>query len=177
MLAKKHFSKIQMVSVAVSALVLASLPFCVQAETVKIGALVSGQVSKVWVKEGDDVKTGQKLINLDASRYQAKLSYLKAQQALQEAKLKDAQIELDTALDLYDRTVTSKRTLDAAKLAYSVVEAEAQKARAAVKQHQSWEKYVYIKSPVSAKVTKIHAPVGTTVYKENNPLIELQTQE
>ena len=49
MLAKKHFSKIQTVSVAVSALVLASLPFCVQAETVKIGALVSGQVSKVWL--------------------------------------------------------------------------------------------------------------------------------
>ena len=80
------------------------------AETIKIGALVAGQVSKVYVEEGQAVKQGDRLMNLDASRFQAKLNSLQAQQTLQKAKLADARIELDQALDLYDRTVTSKRT-------------------------------------------------------------------
>ncbi len=144
------------------------------AETIKIGALVAGQVSKVYVEEGQTVKKGDRLLNLDASRFQAKLNSLQAEQTLQKAKLADAQIELDQALDLYDRTVTSKRTRDAAQLAYDVASATYQQAKAEVALHQAWSKYIYITAPVGGKITKIHAPMGTTVYKENSPLIELE---
>lgn len=144
------------------------------AETVKIGALVAGQVSKVYVQAGEVVKQGDRLLNLDASRFQAKLNSLQAMQSLQKAKLADAQIELDQALDLYERTVTSKRTRDAAQLAYDVASAAYQQAQAEVALHQAWSKYIYITAPVAGKVVKIHAPLGTTVYKENSPLIELE---
>lgn len=144
------------------------------ADTIKIGALVAGQVSKVYIEEGQTVKKGDRLLNLDANRFQAKLNSLQAQQTLQKAKLADAQIELDQALDLYDRTVTSKRTRDAAQLAYDVANATYQQAQAEVALHQAWSKYIYITAPVSGKVSKIHAPMGTTVYKENSLLIELE---
>ncbi|MDA3806944.1 MAG: efflux RND transporter periplasmic adaptor subunit [Thiomicrorhabdus sp.] len=143
------------------------------AQTVKIGALVAGQVSKVYVEEGQTVKKGDRLMNIDASRFQAKLHSLQAQQNLQKAKLADAKIELDQALDLYDRTVTSKRTRDAAQLAYDVSNAEYQQAKADVALHQAWSQYIYITAPVDGKIAKIHAPMGSTVYKENSPLIDL----
>lgn len=149
----------------------------VYAQNIVIGALVSGQVSQVYVSEGETVKAGQKLVNLDAQRYQAKLSMLKAQVALQEARFADAKIDLDMELDLFDRTVTSRRTLDAAKLSFKVVESELATAKAALDAHRAWQKYVYIKAPVDGKVVKIHAPKGATVFKENQPILEMEVSE
>ncbi|BCN93666.1 hypothetical protein THMIRHAM_14510 [Thiomicrorhabdus immobilis] len=149
-----------------------------QAETttVKIGSLVSGQVTELFVEEGQTVKAGQKLLNLDGARYQAKLALLKAQQKAAKLNMDDAKIELDQALDLYDRTVTAKRTRDASQLRYDMAKANYDKARAEVAVHQAWSKYVYIKAPVKGKISKVLAPVGTTVYKENTIMLELEVQ-
>lgn len=143
------------------------------AQEIQIGALVSGQVSQVFVSEGQSVKKGQSLINLDTARYEAKLKMLQAQKVIAKARLADAQIELDQALDLFDRTVTSKRTRDAAQLAFDIAQNRHLVAESELGLHQTWARYVYIKSPMNAKVVKIFAPVGTTVYKENTPLIKL----
>lgn len=143
---------------------------------IKVGSLVAGQVTKVYVSEGQEVKAGDKLLDIDSSRYQAKLSLLKAQQSMAKLNMNDAKIELNQALDLFDRTVTSKRTLDASQLRYDIAQAAYQKAKAEIALHQAWSKYVYVKSPVNAKVVKIVAPVGTTVFKENTPMIELESQ-
>lgn len=144
--------------------------------SVKIGSLVSGQVTKIFVEEGQAVKQGQKLLNLDGSRYQAKLKLLNAQKKVTKLELDDAKIELDQALDLYDRTVTSKRTRDASQLRYDLAKASYEKAKAEVAVHQAWSKYVYIKSPVNGKVAKIFAPTGTTVYKENTIMLEIEAE-
>ncbi|QKI89455.1 efflux RND transporter periplasmic adaptor subunit [Thiomicrorhabdus xiamenensis] len=143
------------------------------AQNVVIGSLVSSQVNKLYVSEGQQVKVGQKLLDLDASRYHAKLKSLQAQVGMARAKLADAQIELDQAQDLFDRTVSTRRALDAAKLAYDLAKSEVDYAESQVAMHQSWSKYLYIKSPINGKISKIHAPVGTTVFKENTPMIEL----
>lgn len=146
------------------------------AQTVQIGALVSGQVTKLNITEGQMVKKGEALMELDAERYHAKLASLTAEQKRQKLALADAKIELAQAQDLFDRTVTAKRTLDAAKLVHDMTQAAFEKAKADVAMHQAWSKYVFIKAPVDAKVLKIHAPVGTTVFEENSPLLELETQ-
>jgi len=142
--------------------------------TVIIGALTSGQVTKLYVKEGQTVKKGQKLLTIDSARYQAKLSVLEAQQKLAKVTLDDARIELDQALDLFDRTVTSKRTLDASQLSFDQAQLAYDKAKAEVALHQAWSKYIYVKAPVSGKVVKVHSPLGSTVFKENTPMIELE---
>lgn len=167
----KVSAKLGMGLVAVS---LSILSMTAYAQNVVIGALVSGQVSEVFVVEGQSVKSGEKLVNIDSQRFVAKTKFLKSQLKLQEAKLKDAQIELDTALDLFDRTVTARRTLDAAKLAFTSAEAERDKAKAELELHMAWQKYVFIKAPFAAKVVKVHAPQGATVFKENQPIIELE---
>ncbi|BBP46214.1 hypothetical protein THMIRHAS_15870 [Thiosulfatimonas sediminis] len=145
----------------------------VQAQNVLIGSLVVSQVQTVYVQEGQTVKAGQKLMDLDDARYRAKTELLQAKVTLANAQLQDAQIELDQALDLFDRTVTSRRTLDAAKLAHLKAKAESQIAQADLKMHQAWAKYVYIRAPISGKISKIFAPVGSTVFQENSPLVEL----
>ena len=146
----------------------------VLADKVAIGALVAGQVTQVHVSEGQTVKVGTLLLEIDSQAHQAKLAYLKAEQTLQAAKYADAKVELDQALDLFDRTVTSKRTLDAAQLQHDVALAALNKAKAELKMTQAWSKYYQIKSPVSGKVNKLYVATGSTVFKENTPLIDLE---
>ncbi|GAB6069969.1 hypothetical protein JCM30760_10660 [Thiomicrorhabdus hydrogeniphila] len=150
--------------------------YAADSSTVKIGALVAGQVTKMYVTEGQTVKVGDRLLNLDGSRYQAKTNMLVSKRNATKLELDDSKIELDQAKDLYDRTVTSKRALDASQLRYDIAMANYQAAKAALAMHKAWAKYVYIKSPINGKVVKIMAPVGTTVYKENTPMLELEAQ-
>jgi len=147
--------------------------FNVQAQTVQIGALVAGQIVKVFVKPGQKVKKGQALMTIDDRGYQAKLRGLQAVAEAKHLALMDAKINLDQALDLYDRTVSAKRSLDAVQLAYNLAKQADIKAQADVAALQAWRPYFHIKAPVSGQVGKIQAPEGTTVYKENTPLIEI----
>ncbi|WP_232023529.1 efflux RND transporter periplasmic adaptor subunit [Thiomicrorhabdus aquaedulcis] len=165
----------RMLSVALGGLLTSVLSASVFAQTVHIGALVSGQVTKVTVSEGQVVKKGDALMELDSERFQAKLGSLLAEQKRQKLALTDAKIELAQAQDLFDRTVTAKRTLDAAKLTHDMAQAAFEKAKADVAMHQAWSKYVFIKAPVDGKVLKINAPLGSTVFEENSPLLELET--
>jgi multidrug resistance efflux pump len=64
--------------------------------------------------------------------------------------------------------------LDAAQLAYDVVKQQLVKAQGNLESYQAWSKYFVIKAPVSGKIAKINAPKGTTVYKENTPLIQIE---
>ena len=155
-------------------LVLMTLMAPVFAKTVQIGALVAGQVENVYVKTGQQVKAGQLLMKIDDTRYQAKLKALQATVEMTRLKEADAKIELDQALDLYDRTVSAKRELDAAQLAFDVAHQSYLKAQAELKMSQAWSKYYVIKAPVSGKIKAIDAPKGATVYKENTPMIQIE---
>ncbi|WP_019894624.1 efflux RND transporter periplasmic adaptor subunit [Hydrogenovibrio halophilus] len=143
------------------------------AQTIQIGALVTGQVEEVLVAEGDTVEKGQLLLRIDHPPFWAKLEGAKAQAAAAKARFDDAKIELEQALDLFDRTVTAKRTLDAAQVAHDVAEQSYLKARADVRYYQGWAGYYRVKAPVDATVSAIKTPVGATVFKEHTPMLEL----
>lgn len=167
-----HFSVLK--TLVVSVLVWAGLSFSAYAQTIQIGALVAGQVTQVAVKPGQHVKKGQLLLKIDDTRYQAKLRSMTALFEMAKLKLADQKINLDQALDLYDRTVTATRERDAAQLAYNLANQTYLKAKADLEYYQAWARYFVVKAPVNARVKKINAPTGTTVYKENTPLIQLE---
>jgi len=155
------------------AIFLGGATVCMAQQKVVIGSLVSGQISQVYVSEGQTVKAGSRLLTLDSDRYQAKTDMLMAKVKAAKVGLNDAQIELDQALDLYDRTVTSKRTLDTSQMRFDQAKAQFDEANSSLKMHQAWAKYIYIKAPIAGKIVKIHTPKGTTVFKENTPMIEI----
>lgn len=143
-------------------------------QVIQIGSLVSGQVVEVAVKNGQTVAVGQLLMRIDDARYQAKLKSAQADAELSRLTLEDAKIELAQALDLFDRTVSAKRELDAAQLKHDVAVQALKKAQAELQAMQAWARYYVIKSPVAAKVKAIQAPLGSTVFNENSPLIQLE---
>ena len=155
--------------------IFAALP--VEAATVKIGALVSGQVIKVYVKPGQKVVKGQKLLEIDDAAFQAEVAAADARLAQAELKLADAKVELDKQLDLFDRTVTAKRALDKAQLAYDLLQQQVKMLTAQLNAKKAWQKYYHLVAPRKGRVAKIYAPVGSTVYLENTPLLDLEVKE
>ena len=155
--------------------IFAALP--VEAATVKMGALVSGQVMKVYVHVGQKVVKGQKLLEIDDTAFQAEVDAADARLAEAELKLADAKVELDKQLDLFDRTVTAKRALDRAQLAYDVLQQQVKALTAQLNAKKAWQRYYHLVAPRAGKVIKIYASAGSTVYLENTPLLDLEVKE
>ena len=144
-----------------------------QAAEVKVGALVTGQVTQVMVKTGQKVKAGDLVLKIDDRRYQAKLKALLAEVAYRETALADMKIEFDQTQDLYDRTVIARRPYERAKTDFELAQSALNKAQAELEMHQAWSDYFEVKAPVAGEVKTV-VTKGSTVFKENDALFSLE---
>ncbi len=152
------------------------LTFNLHADEVKVGALVTGQVTQLKVKTGQQVKAGELVLKIDDRRYLAKLKALTAEVNYRKAALEDTKIEYEQTLDMYDRTVIARRPLERAKRDLELAEQALIKAQGELEMHQAWLDYYYVKAPVSGMIKSLSVTQGSTVFKENELLFSLETQ-
>lgn len=164
------------ISKLVLAAVLGMLSFSITAAEIKIGSLVSSQVTKINVKPGQTVPAGYVLLTLDMNIYNSKLKALQAEVKKRELALADATIEFEQVEDLFERAVIAKRPYDLGKLAFEQAEQALIKAKADLEHHQAWKNYYEIKAPVKSKVKSLEVTQGSTVYYENQLMIVLETE-
>ena len=81
--------------------------------SVTVKARVSGQLLPVRFTEGQEVRQGQTIMEIDPKPYQAALDQAKGTLAHDEALLKNAQAEFARYKALYAAGVVSKETMDA----------------------------------------------------------------
>src|SRR5579863_676055 len=74
-----------------------------------INPQVEGQITKIFVKSGDDVNAGAPLLQIDPLKQEATLSSQQATLAAQEANLRLAKISLERAQKLFAAGVISKQ--------------------------------------------------------------------
>jgi multidrug efflux system membrane fusion protein len=139
-----------------------------------IGALVDGQVVQLLAKEGDQVKKGQLLLEVDARAQQAIVAQLKARLKLAELELKDAKIDFEAEKALYDQSATAKRRFDLVQLVNDRAAARVDVLRGELAEALAKLDYFMIKAPFDAKVTRVHVNLGDTVFHEHQRLIELE---
>ena len=77
------------------------------AQRVELGTLVSGVVSEVHVRPGQQVSEGDRLLSLDKRGFSSQVSRRAAEHRHAQAVLEEAQREDERAIELYDRTVLS----------------------------------------------------------------------
>lgn len=148
----------------------------VHAEEVKVGALVTGQITQILVKTGQQVKAGELVLKIDDRRYQAKAKTLKAEVAYRKAALEDTRIEYDQTLDMYDRTVIARRPLERAKMDLELAQQALNKAQGELETHHAWQDYYHVKAPRDGQVKSLAVTQGSTVFRENDALFSLDTQ-
>ena len=119
--------------------------------SVTVKARVSGQLLPVKFVEGQEVRKGQTILEIDPSPYQAALDQAKGTLAHDEALLKNAQAEYNRYKALYDAGVTSKETLDADEASLGQYQGAIVSDKASIENAQLQLDWCTIQSPIRWK--------------------------
>jgi HlyD family secretion protein len=127
---------------------------------VKISANVSAKIMDIHVDEGDTVKKGDLLVELDKAQYEA--SYERALSVLQSNQANRRKVASDykRIKELYDKNLTSEAELEAASAQLELAESQVVQAESAVKQALDDLEKTKLSSPVNGIVTDIRKEVG-----------------
>ena len=98
---------------------------------VSVGAQVSGQVKKMYVQLGDQVKAGQLIAQIDSVRQEndlktaeASIKNQQAQLAVRQANLAKVEAEYNRQKAMYAKDATSRADLESALASYKTAQAE-----------------------------------------------------
>jgi membrane fusion protein, multidrug efflux system len=120
--------------------------------TVTVKARVSGELLPVRFTEGQEVKKGQAIMEVDPRPYQAALDQAKGTLAHDQALMKNAQTEYNRYKALYAAGVVSKEALDANQAQQGQYEGAIQSDNAAIETAQLQLNWCYIQSPIDGKI-------------------------
>lgn len=140
--------------------------------TVAVKALASGQLEKVWFREGEDVRRGQTLFTIDPRPYQAALAQAQANLARDEANLRNAESEAARYSDLVKKDYVTREEYEkftsAAAAARAVVAAD----RANIQNAQLELSYCEIRSPMDGRTGTLMVHPGNLVRaNDTTPLV------
>jgi multidrug efflux system membrane fusion protein len=120
--------------------------------TVTIRTQISGYLQKIAFKEGDDVKKGDLLAEIDPRPYEAALAQANGNLARDEALLKGAQVDLTRYQGLAAQNAVAHQTLDTQIALVAQDQGTVEADRAAVKAAQVNLQYCHIISPLNGRV-------------------------
>jgi membrane fusion protein, multidrug efflux system len=120
--------------------------------TVTIRSQISGYLMKIEFKEGDEVKKGDLIAEIDSRPYEAALAQAKGQLARDEATLKGAQVDLQRYQGLASQNAVPRQTLDTQVALVAQDQGTVEADRAAVKSAEVNLNYTRILSPIDGRV-------------------------
>lgn len=120
--------------------------------TVTIRSQISGYLMKNDFKEGEEVKKGDLLAEIDSRPYEATLAQAKGQLARDEALLKGAQVDLERYQGLAAKNAVPHQTLDTQIALVAQDKGTVEADHAAVQSAQVNLNYTRIVSPVDGRV-------------------------
>jgi RND family efflux transporter MFP subunit len=128
-----------------------------------VRAHVWGYLDKVNFKEGELVRKGDVLFELDPRPYQALLNQAKAKVAQDEAQLKFDESEHQRNLNLFRASAVSQSDLDKSEAARGVDLANIAADKAVVASRQLDLEYTKVLAPVSGRVSRYVVTVGNLI--------------
>jgi multidrug efflux system membrane fusion protein len=147
----------QVVSVAAAKLgdmpeIIDSLGTVTPLATVTVQPQLSGYLTEVAYQEGQDVKKGQFLAQIDPRQYQISKQQAQAQLAKDEAALEQARTDLGRYTQLYQKKSIAEQTYMDQKFLVRQDEAAVQADRANIAQFELDLAYCHITAPIDGKV-------------------------
>jgi RND family efflux transporter MFP subunit len=124
---------------------------------------VAGQITKIYVKSGDLVRTGAPLLQVDPLKQQATVGSLEASRAAQEANVRFAKTQLDRAQKLFDQGVSARQDLDTAQNNYDTAVQQMNSLDQQVKEQEVELHYYQVVAPMDGVVGDIPVRVGDSV--------------
>lgn len=144
--------------------------------TVTIRSRVDGELQKLGFEEGQDVKTGDVLAQIDPDPYRTVLEQAEGKKAQDEAQLRMAEIELRRNEILFTNKIVSQDVIDTNKTAIAQITALVKSDAAAVDSAQVNLNYTTIKSPIDGRTGIRQVDVGNIVHANDTNGVVVVTQ-
>jgi multidrug efflux system membrane fusion protein len=152
----------------------------VEAEhSVQVRAQVNGVLQAVHFKEGDRVKTGQVLFQIDPRTFQAQYNQALAQLARDKAQLENARAQQDRLQPLLKREYITRQEYDVAVTSTKSLEATVQADQAAAEAARIQLEFARIRAPISGRTGTLAIKPGNLVVAAGTgvPLVTINTMD
>jgi membrane fusion protein, multidrug efflux system len=139
---------------------------------VAIKSRVDGQIVKVDFKEGQDIKTGDPLFQIDPRPYQAALEQAQAAKQKDEAQLAGAQLDLERYEKLIGSGWQTRQSYDQQKATVGTLQASIKGDEAQINTAKLNLSYADIRSPIDGRLGARLVDKGNLVHaNDNTPLV------
>jgi membrane fusion protein, multidrug efflux system len=132
-------------------------------KTVSVRARVDGQIVKISFEEGQEVKAGDQLFQIDPRPFQAMLEQAQAAKQRDEAQLAGAELDLDRYGKLLPSGFQSKQSWDQQKATVDALKGSIAADKAAIDTAQLNLTYADIRSPIDGRTGQRLVDLGNLV--------------
>src|SRR5882724_2613005 len=146
-------------------------------EKVELRARVEGFLEKVLFREGQDVKAGQLLYQIEKVQFEALVDQAKANLAVAEAESTNAKLEYSRQLELSKKQFSPQSVVDQNRAAMDTAAGKIMQARAALRQAETNLDYTDIRAPIDGRIGRTAYTMGNLVNPASGVLATIVSQD
>ena len=144
--------------------------------SVLVKSRVDGQILKINFSEGNEIKAGDVLVEIDPAPFEASLAQAQANKIKDEAQLSNARLDFARASQLNATGSGSRQQFDTSRALVAQLEAAVKADQAIIDMAQNQLNYTRIRSPISGRAGTRIVDVGNIVRATDNTGIVIVNQ-
>jgi multidrug efflux system membrane fusion protein len=142
--------------------------------TANVKSRVDGQIMRVNFREGQNVRQGELLIEIDSRPFQVQLSQMQAQFFRDQAQLRDAKLNLDRYTSLIPSGSIAQQQVDTQKALVDQLEGTVRTDQAQIDNAKLQITYCHITAPFNGRIGLRQVDRGNIVHaSDTNPMLVL----